>query len=152
MAAAWPLVKNRLVAALPGLTGWANVVVYDGPPITSDTPTDFVTVGYVPGEDFAGTYEQTRNGENSWQGALEETGTVRSELVCWAGDSDLATLQTRAFALVDAWEAWVSSDETLGVLGRASVASLSVDVQPIQDQSGAAQRLTVTLSYLAISH
>lgn len=151
MAAAWPLVKRRLVAHLPSLAGWADVEVFDGPPVTGDVPTDFVTVGFVLGEDFAGSYEQTRNGENSWQGALEEVGTIRSELVCATGEVDLADVESRAFALVDAWEAWVSADETLGVLGPSSTASLAVDVQPAQTTGGAVQRLTVTLSYLARS-
>lgn len=149
MAAAWPRVVDRLVAALPTLPGWSGVTVHNGPPVTADTPADYVTVGYVLGEDFAGSYEQTRNDEGGWSGALTETGTVRCELVCWTGDTDLAVLRTRAFTLVDAWEAWVSGDETLGVLPRSSVASLAVDVQPVQDASGAAQRLAVTLSYLA---
>ena len=57
----------------------------------------------------------------------------------------------RTFALVDAWEAWVSADETLGVLGSSSVASLAVDVVPAQTTAGSVQRLAVTLSYLARS-
>lgn len=151
MAAAWPLVVNRLVAHLPSLPGWSGVTVVDGQAIGADYPGDFVTVGFVDGEDFAGTYEQTRNGEGGWQGALEETGTVRSELACQTGDVDLPGMRARAFALVDAWEAWVSADETLGVLGHSSTSSLAVDVQPIQNQAGTAQRLTVTLSYFTRS-
>jgi hypothetical protein len=152
MSASWPLVKRRLVALLPTLPGWATVTVYDGPPVTADAPTEFCTVGYVEGEDFGGSYEQTRNGEGAWQGALQETGTVRCELALGSGDpADLPALEVRAFALVDAWEAWVSADETLGVLGKASTSSLAVDVQPVQNTGGAAQRLTVTLTYLAVS-
>jgi hypothetical protein len=151
MSAAWPKVADRLVAHLPTLPGWEQVAVYDGPPVTGDAPTAFVTVGFVASEDFAGSYEQTRNGDGGWQGALEESGTVRSELICVTGDTDLPGERADAFALVDAWEAWVSSDETLGVLGRSSIASLSVDVQPAQTTGGAVQRLTVTLSYLARS-
>lgn len=152
MAAAWPRVVDRLVSWLPSLPGWSQVTVYDGLPVTGDNPTTFVTVGYVEGEDFGGTYEQTRNGEDGWQGALEESGTVRCELVCWTGDTDLPGRRSAAFALVDAWEAGVSADETLGgVLGRSSSSSLAVDVQPVQNSNGAAQRLTVTLSYFTRS-
>ncbi len=152
MAAAWPLLKRRLVALLPTLDGWAGVSLFDGPPATSDAPPAYCTVGYVEGEDFAGSYEQTRNGEGGWQGALEETGTVRSELVLWSGDAaDLPALEARAFALVDAWEAEISRDETLGVLGPSSVSSLAVDVQPVQNAGGSVQRLTVTLSYFSRS-
>jgi hypothetical protein len=155
MAAAWPAVVAKLVEHVPVLMaatdGWDDGVVYDGEPVTGDAPTEYVTVGYVEGEDFGGSYEQTRNGEGGWQGALEESGTVRSELVSWTGDNDIPGMRARAFALVDAWEAWVSSDETLGVLGPSSISSLAVDVQPIQNANGSAQRLTVTLTYLARS-
>ena len=153
MAAAWPLVKRRLVDLMPDLfgsvTGWGQAVAYDGPAPTQDAPTHYVTVGYVPGEDFGGSYEQTRNGENGWQGALEETGTVRCQVVCWTGDSVLSVTEDAAFALVDAWEVAVSADETLGVLPSSSSASLAVDVEPVQNDAGSAQRLTVTLTYFA---
>lgn len=147
MSAAWPLLKRRLVVLLPTLPGWSAVAVYDGPPVTQDVPTDYCTVGFVVGEDFGGSYEQTRNGEGGWQGALTEVGTIRSELVCSTGDVDLVAVETRAFDLVDAWEADISRDETLGVLSPASSASLTVDVQPLQSTAGASQRLTVTLTY-----
>lgn len=151
MSAAWPRVVNRLVSHLPTLPGWSQVAVYDGQPVTGDTPTAFVTVGFVASEDFAGSYEQTRNGDGGWQGALQESGTVRSELICLTGDVDLPGERADAFTLVDAWEAWVSADETLGVLGPSSTSSLAVDVQPQQTTGGSVQRLTVTLSYLARS-
>lgn len=155
MTTAWPLVAARTVAMvtelLASVDGWDKGRVYDGPPVTGDAPTSFVTVGFVLGEDNAGSYEQTRNGDGGWQFALQETGTVLSEVVCSTGDVDLPTVRARAFALVDAWEAAVSADETLGVLGPSSISSLSVDVQPAQTTAGAVQRLTVTLSYLARS-
>ena len=143
MTAAWPVVVNRLVALLPTLPGWSDVAVYDGPPVTADAPTTYVTVGFVPGEDFGGNYEQTRGDAN----LLEEVGTVRSEVVCLTGDVDLSTVRNRAFALVDAWEAAVSADHTLGVLASSGTASLSVDVAPSQTTGGSEQRLVVTLSY-----
>ena len=143
--AAWPQVVAAIVAKLPTLDGWSGVAVFDGEPVTGDNPSDYVTVGHVPGEDFAGSYEQAT--PTAW--AVEESGTVRSRLVSTGGDVDLTTRRTRAFALVDAWEAWVVSDPTLGVLEPSSTASLSVDVEPVQDSSGSAVGLIVTVSYLA---
>ena len=145
MSAAWPLVKNRLVVLLPDLPGWSGVSVYSGPPVTGDAPTRYVTVGFVPGEDFAGSYEQTYTPG----GLLEEVGTVRSEVVCATGDVDLPAMEADAFALVDAWEASITADGTLGVLPQGSTSALSVDVEPSQTTSAAAQRLVVTLSYTA---
>jgi hypothetical protein len=149
VSAAWPLVKRRLVELLPTLDGWDAVEVYDGPPVTADVPSDYVTVGWVLGEDIGGSYTQTRDGQI--RTSLEETGTIRSEVVCTSGETDIAEVETRAFALVDTWEAEVSKDETLGVLDPSSTSSLAVDVQPLNQTTGATQRLTVTLTYFARS-
>lgn len=146
--AAWPLVFDRLVAHLPTLPGWSGVTVYDGEPVTGDVPTDFVTVGFVPGEDFAGSFEQV-----PIQWALEESGTVRSRLASQTGDTEvLAARRAHVFALAAAWQAWVVSDPTLGVLSPSSTASLSMDVEPVQNGSGSAVALIVTLTYLARIH
>jgi hypothetical protein len=151
MSAAWPRLIERLLELLPTLPGWSDVAVYDGPPVTAEAPTDYCTIGYVVGEDFGGTYEQARNAEGGWAGALQENGSIRSEIVCTTGDVDLPAVRNRAFALADAWEAEISRDETLGVLGASSTVSLSVDVQPAQTTSGSEQRLAVTVSYLSRS-
>lgn len=145
MSAAWPLVRNQLVAHLPALTGWTGVTVVNGQPITAADVGDLVTVGFVRTEDFAGSYEQTY----SLGGLLEEVGTIRSEVSCATGADDLPSVQIRAFVLVDAWEAWITSDPTLGVLPQSSSASLAVDVEPLQDSQGTEQRLVVTLNYTA---
>lgn len=145
---AWPLVKARLAALAPTLTGWSGVRSYNGPVVTGEAPTEFFTVGFVVGEDFAGSYGQDRGAGDMPM----ESGTVQSELVCWSGAAtDMPVVEARAFALVDALQAEIDRDPTLGVLARGSTSSLSVDVQPAQATSGAVQRLTVTLSYLARS-
>lgn len=141
----WPRVKARLVEHLPTLTGWSAVTMFSGPPVAASAPAAFVTVGFVYGEDFAGSFERVRGlGDID-----EEHGTVRSELVCSTGKTDLATVESAVFALADAWQAWVDSDPTLGVLPSGSTSLLAIDVQPTQDGSGASVRLTVTLTYIA---
>jgi hypothetical protein len=148
MTATWPALVDRLVtvivpALMASTDGWADGQVYDGPPVTQDAPQSFVTVGFVLGEDNAGSYEQLYQPG----GLREENGSVLSEIVCTSGDTDLKTVRTRAFALADAWSAAVSSDGTLGGVVQSS--SIAVDVQPI-NAGGATQRLTVTLSYTAL--
>jgi hypothetical protein len=142
---AWPTVVARLVEHLPSLPGWADVAVFDGPKLQPDDPFSFVTVAFVEGEDFGGSFEQSTPESWPW----EEAGTVRSELVVWSGDEGQSGIRARAFDLFGAWQDWVVDDHTLGVLSPSSTASLAVDVQPVQNTAGAAQRLTVTLSYLA---
>lgn len=143
---AWPQVVDRLVSYLPSLPGWSGIPVFDGPPVTGDAPSTFVTVGYVVGDEVGGSYEQLYSGG----GLLEESGTVRCEVVAATGDVDLPTVRARAFALVDAWQAWVTSTPALG-LPLSLSSALSVDVQSRQTDVDAVQRLTVTLSYSAIS-
>lgn len=142
---AWPQVLARLVAHLPTLPGWQNVAVYDGQPVTGDNPGTFVTVGFVEGEDFAGSYEQTR--PTAWD--VEEAGTIRSRLIATAGDVDIAARRAQVFALADEWEKWVTANPTLGVLNPSSSADLAVDVEPVQNSAGSAVALIVTLTYLA---
>lgn len=141
----WPAVKNRLVELLPTLAGWDKVSVYNGPVVTGAAPTTFLTVGFVPGEDFGGSYEQDRGLGD----APLELGTIRSELVCSLGGTDLPAVEALAFELMDAWQAEVDRDPTLGVMRQGSTSTLTVDVEPSQTTGGAVQRLTVTLSYTA---
>ena len=142
---AWPVVKGRFAVLAAGLSGWSQVSVYNGPVVTGEAPTEFFTVGFVPGEDFGGSYEQDRGLGD----VPQEVGTVRSELVCSSGDTDMVTVEARAFALVDALQAAVDADPTLGVMRSGSTSALSVDVQPQQTTAGAVQRLVVTVSYIA---
>ena len=53
MATQWPLLTARLVALLPTLSGWSAVQVFDGPPVTSEIPTSYCTVGYVDDDNVA---------------------------------------------------------------------------------------------------
>jgi len=145
MSSAWPTVVARLVSHLPTLPGWSDVRVFDGPPVTQEAPAGYVTVGFVLGEDFGGSLEQSTPEAWPW----EEAGTIRSEVVCTTGDVNISVVRAQAFALFDAWQDWVVGDHTLGVMSPSSTASLAVDVQPVQNTAGAAQRLTVTLTYLA---
>ena len=148
MAAQWPLVVARLLTLLPTLPGWSAVTVIDGPLVSADVPTDYVTVGYVEG-DNAGAYTTTQDPNGSqWA----EAGTVRSQLNCVTGDADLAGMRTRVFALADAFEASVRADRTLGgVLCTYGTSELDVDVLSLQNSSGTAQQLTFTLRYFTVT-
>jgi hypothetical protein len=143
MNAALPRVVNATVALLPTLPGWPGVEVYDGPTTTRDAPADFVTVGFVDGEDFGATMEPVESFGDLW----EETGTVRSEIVSQTGDDDIAGRRARVFELFNAWQAALHADQTLG--GITSSANLTADLQPVQNTGGSAVRLAVTLSYTA---
>lgn len=145
MSVAWPTVKAAVLDLLTALPAFSAVQVFDGRVITADVPLDYVTVGWVPGEDFGGSFEQV----DELGGLLLENGTLRSEIVCTAGETDLSVVEARAFALFVAWQAAVRADGTLGVLPQGSASSLAVDAQPEQTDRGSVQRLVVTLTYVA---
>jgi len=147
MATQWPLVVARLNALLPTLAGWDVVTVFDGPPVTADVPTDYVTVGYVA-DDQAGTYSQTQD-PNGFQ--YVEVGTVRSQLSCITGDIDLASVRTRVFALMDSVDAAVRADRRLGVLSPSGTSELEVEVLSMQSTGGTAQSLVFTLHYQTVT-
>jgi len=148
MATQWPLVVNRLVALLPTLPGWSDVTVIDGLPLTADVPTDVVTVGYVS-DDNAGAYTTIQDDSGfQWQ----ESGTVRCELSCVTGDTDLASMRTRMFGLLDSLEASIRADRTLGgVLSPQGTSELEVSVISDQGVSGAEQSAVFTLTYFTIT-
>lgn len=141
---AWPQVVDGLLALLPSLPGWADVAVYDGPPVTASAPTSYVTVGFTVNEDFPGT------GQDAYGlgDVPEETGIVRSDLVCWSGGTDMPALRVQGFALYDAWRDALRANPSMGVLGLT--ASAAFDVQPQQTSNGAVFRLVVTVNYTAV--
>jgi hypothetical protein len=141
--AALPLVIDATLTLLPTLPGWSTVSVYDGPQVVGDTPREYVTVGFVEGEDFGGTFEPIAGLGD----VLEEAGSLRSEVVCWTGDVDFPGMRARAFALFNAWNAAVQDDVSLG--GVVTAAALTGEVVPVQNKDGSAVRLVVTLSYTA---
>ncbi len=142
MMTVWGQFADRLVTLLPTL--WPQVTVYDGPVSDRSFPRDFVTVGFVDGEEVSGSFEPT-----PLLGDLEEeVGTIRSELVCQTGDDTLSVMRTRAFGYVDQLKAELARDRSLSVPAVVSV-DLSADVLPLRNTEGAAVRVALVLTYTA---
>jgi hypothetical protein len=140
MTSAWPTVVERLVTLFRGAT---NVAVFDGPPITSAAPPDYVTVGYVE-DDAAGTYFA----EAIYDGSLySETGTVVSQIVAQSGNADVASCRARAFAIEQQLRDAVKADHTLGVLSPDGTSTLTTDVNVVQNANGSAVSLVLTYGY-----
>ena len=147
MASQWPLIVGRLVALLPTLTGWSNVVVIDGPLISADVPDDYITVGYVA-DDQAGTGNSVQADDGFRR---VETGTVRSQLNCVTGDTDMAGMRNRVFALYNAIDAAVRADRRLGVLSPEGTSELEFEVLSLQNAAGTAQSIVITLLYQTVT-
>lgn len=143
MATAWPKVAQGLATLLPTLPGFADAEVYDGPPVTESRPLRYVTVGYVDDAE-AGSYSTE---PSPVDGATTESGEVRCRFVSQSGD-DLSANRSAVFALVDALETALATDQTLGgVLSADGTAVLSVAVDSVINARGSAQSVVVTLIY-----
>lgn len=142
MSVAWRAVKDRLVAALPAVIG-TSVKLYDGPVVTGETPSAYLTIGTSPGVDDrgAGTFTQTV-GPDGFDGT--ETGTVVAELAAVTGSTAIPDVFTTFAAITS----WVQADMTLGgVLSADAVVGVTVTVVQAQTRSGAVQRLALTFDY-----
>lgn len=145
MAVLWPVVKARLVTALPALPAFSMTMVFDGP--ATDRPAQYVTVGYVEGGEFGGVFDMPDSPIDTLR---DEIGSVVGEIVAWSGDDTLPALQDTAFVLFNAIDAWVRADQTLGVMPSGATAVLGGAFVPVlTKQAGATARLALTLTYTA---
>jgi hypothetical protein len=149
VSAQWPLLYAQMLTVLPDLDGWDQVTVIDGPPLTAEVPSQYVTVGFIPNDDSAGSYQKTQH-PNGFQ--YVEDGDIRSRLVVQSGDTDLDPHRCSFFDLMDSLEAYIRADRTFGgVLSPNSLLDLSTQVHPMQITKGSAQSGVFTLTYQTVT-
>jgi hypothetical protein len=148
--AQWPRVFAGLLALPATLPAFADVVTFDGQPVTNDAPEDWFTVGFVT-DDGAGSYQQAPDPSGV---ATQEVGEVRCHLACNTGDGDPSITRDRAFALVAALQGALEADPTLGghVTAQSSVVSVSTQVMAVQNSQGSASSLLVTVHYQTVTY
>lgn len=142
MAVAWKAVRTALAANLPAVVG-ASVTVYDGPVVTGEAPTTYLTIADQPSNPDVGVggFEQSV-GPDGFSAA--EVGTVLCELAAVTGDTTVPDV----FATFDAIATWLQGNQTLlGVLTPASTVTAGAEVLQAQTTDGAVQRLLITISY-----
>jgi hypothetical protein len=140
MAVAWPDIRSRLAAALPPVVG---VPVYDGPVVTGDNPSAYLTIAARPssGTEAAGGFAQDVGPDGF---SALESGTVLGELAGVTGSTDVPDVFA-TFALI---AAYIQTHQTLGgVLLPGSTLTVLADVEQSQTTSGAVQRLLLTFVY-----
>lgn len=146
MGTRWEDVHDALAALASGLPGWSGVKVYAGPQVTGEAPADYLTVGYVMDEVGSGSFTHERFAGSGFD--VEETGTVRCELVVTSGGTGITALRRRAFTLLEALDEAVRDDQSLGgVLSPGSTATVTVDVISTQTQAGAGVRTPFSVDY-----
>lgn len=148
MSAQWPVVIQRLVDLLPTLPGWDTCTVYDGPPPTAN-PKTYATVGYQPDSEHAGTYSSSQ-APDGYQRV--EVGSVIGQLVCETGSVDVPLMRGRAFVLMDAFDAYIRANRTLGgTLSPEGTVDLTVDPLPVANKNGTAFALNFSVEYLTVT-
>lgn len=145
--AAWPSVVaavfGRVNTVLPA------VRVSRGRPVTQDTG-DVVLVAVQEADDLgwtsAGAFQQTMQ---SFGGHREEVGAVNCVILTFDGDGDQTTATAAAFGYLEAIEADVRADPTLGLNGFDYVVAetSSVEIRENPAEYGAATALPFVISY-----
>lgn len=139
----WPVLQARLVELAPTIA--SGFVLFDGIPagVEEKGATKTISVG-ASKDDGPGSFDLT---DDSTDGMRAENGTVVLELISWAGDRDVPTRRSEVFAVVDALNEQIRTDQRLGVLPKSSTTTVSV--APVNLTN--AVRLVVTVSYFARS-
>lgn len=139
----WPLVKAHLVAVLPGIVG-TGVTVYDGPVVTGQTPSAYLTVGDQPSVNSsgAGSFRQEVTELGGYTAA--ESGSVLCEMGAVTGSTSVPSIWESCAAIT----AYLHANQTLGgVLYAAGTVEFSGDPESEQTTSGAVQRLLFSVNY-----
>ena len=147
------MATSRLGAVIDALVttldAGTTVEVYDGFPITSTAPTDFVIVGGTDDPDDDGA-----SLDQSWAGlgakARDEEGEIRCAVISQSGDTVLKIHRDRALVILGELEAAIRADPTLGGVvasGWLHVTGGSLNQQ--QNANGSRARITFTVSYKA---
>lgn len=135
-----------VVDALVALIGATDTTVFDGPPLTSDIPTDYVIVGATDDPD-----EDSGDIRADWSGLGAQKRKEESDVTCcvvaWTGDDNLKATRDRALAVLDNVAAAMKADHSLGVLLPGWAHITSAVPRQRRNTNGTYFRLVFTVSY-----
>ena len=149
MAVQWHPIKAGLVALLPTLPGWVDLItVYPGRCPTGSSPANYATVAYTTnGQTGNYRFEQAPDGFR-----LIETGGVPIELNCSSGSEDPAVTEALVVAALDGLEAAIRRDRTLGgILSREGYFTVSGTPTPVMNTLGTAYLTLLGLNYYTVT-
>lgn len=138
----WPLVKAHLADVLPGIVG-SSVTVYDGPVVTGQAPSAYLTIGDQPSSPSpgAGSFQQDVAPDGF---SAVETGSVLCEMGAVTGSTSMPSIWETCSAIT----AYLQANRTLGgVLYAAGTVDFSGEPEAEQTTSGAVQRLLFSVNY-----
>lgn len=138
-------VIDALVTTLDAGTAAA---VYDGPPVTSDAPGDYVLVGC--NEDLESRIPLDQTFAGLGRAARDETGDIPVTIVAVSGGTSIKTVRDRALVILGELENALRTDPTLG--GAVQSGWLHVtsgEVVQVQNTSGCRAAIPLVVSYKA---
>jgi hypothetical protein len=145
---AWPHVVNWLYVNFPAMTGLPASAVFDGHPVTGDSPQSFATVGYSTASDVPGQFTQIDSPDGA---GIDEAGHVVCDLVVNSGDDGVAGARVAAFVMFDQIRAAVKGNRTLdGVLSENGTVQVMCDPLYALNAQGVATGLVLTVAYTTI--
>lgn len=132
-------VIDALLTAFQAVPG---VKVYDGQPFKLDVP-DVIVVGFSPSRPAVDVNQRT----SDWDDGRAETMTVVCLASALRGKPDIAPVRARAMEILDAVQAALAADPTLGGLVERAEIGMDLSVEQAQTDKGAA--VTVEFSVAA---
>jgi hypothetical protein len=145
VSAWWPVLQQRLVELLPTLVD-DDWLVFDGPAAGRESgKAKYILVGAsTDGE--GGSYDQPDDLVTTMRA---EEGVVVVEVNSWTGDKAAPTRRAECFAVADALEAAIRTNQKLGVLPESSTTALSAEI--VTPTKGTSARLVLSVNYTARS-
>lgn len=151
MASALWVVRPALLAILEDAAASSGATVYDGPRPRGETPKLFLLVGANSGLEEGSAALRSVQSPSSLSGTWrEEIGEIDCVAVAWTGEGDMTTIRNDAKSLIDACEAAINADRSLGgvLTLRSNLAELTrLDIREERTDKGPFVEATFTVSY-----
>jgi hypothetical protein len=128
-----PAALDALYSSFVASNSLAGVQITDGAPMT-DLASDFITVGWTPYDDAAAASQQVP--AQLGQLRRQEEFVINCYADSYSGDASTSTRRARVFALVDACDAVLVADPTLGGALTQYALLTSVDLRQERSERG----------------
>lgn len=124
------------------------VKVYDGPPVDTTAPADFVVIGCD--DQFESTVPLTQAWAGLGANARDENGEIPCAVISQSGETNVKTHRDRCLTILAELEAAVVADPTLGgTVASGWLLIASGSLSQAQTANGSRASINFTVSYRA---
>lgn len=95
---ALPGALTQILTILRADAGLTGVEVIDGPPVSDQSGTEYVSIGWQPDSEESAQFAQDFNAAGAR--TRDEDLLILGYLYTWSGDTDIAAVRTRLFELL----------------------------------------------------